>query len=869
MNFALALLIVAIQPEAPIGIRYPAATEIFRCNFDASWDANFDGWPDRWTRRQGPGFPHYVEMTIQEDSNLGSDRCLEVRLDGGGAVAYSPPIPIGHRYSYVLEGRLKTSGLEHDRTFFSLTLLNEKQGRLERFTSEPVRDAAQWEKVRLGPVLPSSEDVCWAVIGLHLEPGERADLKGSASFSDLWLGRLPRMELELDRPHHLYHDCHRIQVVCTTSGFSEHNPTIRLLLEDALGNRVAEAKPPLQIQEEEDAEASLAGREGKETLPPMGKASWQPPAPGPGFYRLWASLESGETVVFRQSVALVIIQPDSVPVGGEFGWTFPRGTGPLDLHELRQLVTQAGVNWVKFPLWYDENTGDDEVARLIGFAERLSAQGIKLVGLLNEPPDSLRKRYESRGPLSAAEIFSPDPEVWYPSLELVMMRLATQVRWWQLGADDDTSYVGYSELSKKLRQVKTQLDRIGQDVNLGIGWGWMNRLPDTLDAPWRFVSLSSRPPLSSQELAAYLKITRRPNLDRWVVLEPLSAKQYPVRVRAEDLVRRMVSATIHGAEAVFVPDPFDPQCGLMSPDGTPGELLLPWRTTALMLAGAEYLGSIQLPGGSPNQVFAREGTVTMLVWNPRPTREILYLGETVKQVDLWSRSRAPEMIGDEHVIEVGPLPVFVTGLNLEVTRWRQAFSLAADRIPSVFGRQHPNAARMANRFRLGVAGSVRLVGPEIWSLSPSGAEFRLAEGEAFQFPFQMSLPYNATSGRHPVRAEFQIQADRLYRFSVYRTIEVGLGDVYLQCTTVLNGQGELEVEQWLINETSEPVSFRCELFAPDRRRLKIDAAAQGRSRDVQVYHLRDGKQLVGKTLWLRAAEIGGKRTLNYRFRAEP
>ena len=74
---------------------------------------------------------------------------------------------------------------------------------------------------------------------------------------------------------------------------------------------------------------------------------------------------------------------------------------------------------------------------------------------------------------------------------------------------------------------------------------------------------------------------------------------------------------------------------------------------------------------------------------------------------------------------------------------------------------------------------------------------------------------------------------------------------------------------FLSNEDSKkPISFRCELFAPDRRRRKTEVVGLGQGRDVRTYRLPDGEQLIGKTLWLRAVEIGGPRILNYRFVAE-
>ena len=159
VNVLLPLLIVAITPDAPpIEARYPEAVTVFHCTFDASWDKNFDQWPDAWTRRRGRGFPHYVRIKINPQPSPQGDRCLRIELDGGGAVAYSPPIQVDPLFGYVLEGYLKTEGLNHDRAYFSVTLLDEQRQRLETFYSRKVRQTPGWQKLRLGPIAPGSGD---------------------------------------------------------------------------------------------------------------------------------------------------------------------------------------------------------------------------------------------------------------------------------------------------------------------------------------------------------------------------------------------------------------------------------------------------------------------------------------------------------------------------------------------------------------------------------------------------------------------------------------------------------------------------------------------------------------------------------------
>ena len=66
----LALLILAAQPSGDMGAKYTEAVEIYACDFGEASDLNFDSWPDRWTRRRGKDFPHYVKIGIKSASPM-------------------------------------------------------------------------------------------------------------------------------------------------------------------------------------------------------------------------------------------------------------------------------------------------------------------------------------------------------------------------------------------------------------------------------------------------------------------------------------------------------------------------------------------------------------------------------------------------------------------------------------------------------------------------------------------------------------------------------------------------------------------------------------------------------------------------------
>ena len=406
---------------------------------------------------------------------------------------------------------------------------------------------------------------------------------------------------------------------------------------------------------------------------------------------------------------------------------------------------------------------------------------------------------------------------------------------------------------------------------MGIAWRSIDETPDAQAPPWAFLSYVAEPPLTAKELRTYLARDRDNPARRWVVLDPLSAREYDLETRSKDLVLRMLAAKMESVDGIFIPDPFDPEHGLMNSEGTPNELLLVWRTTAQMISGAEHMGSVTLPNGSKNRIFVRGDDAVMVVWNDEPTVETIYLGEDVEQLDLWGRELSVGQDRDgpfvRQRIEVGRLPTFVTGVNPLVASWRRGFEFETQRLASIFGREQTAIYRFRNTFDQGVGGTVLLETPIVKDIKSAETKFKLAADEQQRLSFRVVLGVDVNSGSQPVRADFSITADRSYRFSAYRTIEVGLGDVEVNLSSQLDEDGNLIVEQVLINKTAQFVSFNCLLIAPDRKRQRRSVYNLGRGRTENTFVFPDGQELIGSKLWLRAEEIGGARVLNHHITA--
>ncbi|WP_146117807.1 MULTISPECIES: hypothetical protein [Pirellulaceae] len=874
------LIVAADWKDTPIDQRHPEAVELFHCDFEEDSDLNYDLWPDQWTRRTGPGYPRYVDIEITDQEPGEGKRALVMKLDGGSATAYSPPIAIRDIFSYVLEARIKTKGLKYDKAYISLTFFDSNQQPVETYYSEKFRETGDWLKIRIGPIAPENSGLELAVIGLHIGPENEVDedLTGEVLFDDIWFARLPKMTLETADGGFCYYNDQPIEVNCKVSGILERDPTIIFELVDVGRQNLARHESRLDakvVARKAEKISELFGKKAHQDkdwdVGYAGDINWTPPITENGYYEVRATMMGSSGLMHRRVMTMAVVSRDVSPEGGEFGWTLPDGEKPLDFQRMFDLLVTGGVSWVKFPVWYADN--DLERANNIArFAERLHKHHINMVAVIDKPPADIRNLFGEQETMLVANVFS-EPLLWRPYIEPILTRLSLTVHYWQLGADNDVSFVGYRNLDEKLRQIRQEIRISGQDIILGIPWRWMAAPPSEAKPPFDFLAFSVLPasgeidgllPMTKDELGTYLDKSMG-QTTRFATVFPLPRSKYSTEERARDLVEKMVAAKIHRVDAAFMTMPFDREYGLMNEDGSPSELLLPWRTTARLISGREYLGQIQLPGGSPNHVFSRNGRTVMLVWNSREVTETLYLGDDVKIIDLWGRESTPEQDGKKQIIPVGPIPQFLIGLNDGVAKMRLAFKFDPARLESDFGRTQRIEATVKNTFPTAVSGVARLISPDVWNVNPGILRFKLTRGGEIKSPYKILLRADASSGMQPVRIDFQISADKEYEFSVYRDIQVGSGMMQVESTTEYDEEtGDLIIEATVHNLQEELISFDCLLYAAGRKQMRQRIMNFGLGRTTLVYRIPEGKDLMGTTILLRLREIGGTRVFNHR-----
>ncbi len=623
--------------------------------------------------------------------------------------------------------------------------------------------------------------------------------------------------------------------------------------------------------------------------------TWRPPIADYGFYQVRVEMWSSETntsIDDEECTIAVVGKNLGESETGEFGWTLPdpRQTRLYDgklFDVLEELLPLTGINWVKVPAWFEPNDVT-HADRLVRFADLLGAKNIETVGIMLDPAAEASPEAPVSENWPIAGVFQGDAANWLEKYDHVMARLSLRIRWWQLGDDFDTSFVGYNDVAGRITDIQRRLFRFGQDVKLGLGWGWNQPATEDLKS-WEFEQLSARPALTAAQLEERMA-SRTPGGRRWVLIDP-SAKadenspeepQHDDRVR--ELVLQMVTAKVSGAEGIFISNPFSGTTGIMNSDGAPGELLLPWRTTAQLLAGAVYLGELQLPQGSKNRVFRRtDGQVVMVIWSSVPGEELLTCGSSLEQINVWGKRKKLKDQDSGVTIPVGNIPTFVVGLNEAITRWSMAVKFEEENLPSVFDVEHPLTLQIKNTFGPGIGGiggTVRLFVPDQIKLRQQGelektdswevtglAEFRIKPHDSHRTAFGVKLK-NAAYGQQPVRIDFEVEADQPYKFSVWRNVSIGLGDISIKIETELDSQGRLVVHQRMANQAAQPVNFECQLTNPLRRRKRMQVFELGAEGDKKTYMYSKGAELIGQEFTLKLVEINGSRVLIHRFVAE-
>lgn len=876
--------------------------------------------------RQFPAVPELAPLPPSIADYI-VDRCLEIRLDGGQARVLTTQLPTSSTYQYRFSVDIHTDRIVHDQVFAEVLFSDAEGNELRSIKTPSVTKTNGWQTVTIEKLVPP-HGATGMRVAMNVASGEDGleDIRGQVSFDNIIFRQFPQMKIASNHRFGVYRKGESVTTITRLLGLPSETADIRLRLLDHDGNELRttlermvngrlinkQALGVEALQTDAIDEPLIAPEDGLE-LP------WVLDGLTPGFYRVTAALENQFGASLANQTSLVVIDrltddsrewspeveasdqdnlanPSASLYGDStgsldpvpFGWTLSKNLmqqhqdGGLPDKQVASWLRDVGVGWVKMPVWFEsDNTSAADAAGSLAF--RMQNHDIHPVGLLDEPPESSIEHYRlrDRGETGAAAYFH-DPVIWKSQLETIMNRMTFRIRKWQLGRDDDYSFQSRSDLASKINGIASELQGFGQPLEVAISWPWMDVPPRVTGESWRAVNRSIDRPLAAEELDATLDLEKEyrqestasiSDTKTWMTINPLSRQQYRRDDRITDLILRMATVRGHDVEAAFVAKPMSTDSAMVTADGHPDELLLPWRTASTLLGRSRNIGSLRLRKRSNNIVFRGDQVSVLLVWATSPQTERLFLGDDVYEVDVWGRRSpvATEQVDGRlvHRIEVGTLPKFIVGIDPALAEFRMSVAVDRKRIDALLGREQPIAIRYSNPVPQSLDGKISLKTPSQWRVTPKSQDWQLNPSEASQSEFSVVLGNNATIGNYPLPIDFRFNTMPPTNIRVYRELDVGPEGFDLIVSTRLVGD-RLQVKIQMTNNTGRSANFDCLLFAGSDRQYerRILVLGPGETTERNVDWPRGG-ELIGTRLLLRAIEQDGDRVINHAFDVVP
>ena len=140
----------------------------------------------------------------------------------------------------------------------------------------------------------------------------------------------------------------------------------------------------------------------------------------------------------------------------------------------------------------------------------------------------------------------------------------------------------------------------------------------------------------------------------------------------------------------------------------------------------------------------------------------------------------PAPAAQTQIIEVGdPIPLIIRNCAPNIRAVEIGGEIREGKcIPSEFG-QHEDALVVSNTFPQGVSGKAVVHFPPGWEIEPPQISLQAAAGETIRLPLLLTFPPDASLGELRPSIDFDIAADRPYKFSMFLPYHLGLGDVDL------------------------------------------------------------------------------------------
>lgn len=839
--------------------------------------------------------------------------CLEIRMDGGAAQVDGPSIPVVPEQAYRLTGNVSCELLDPFEVKISVVWLTASGEEISEVSSPSIETTSGWQTISLNSLESIPRDSKFAKIRLHVLPKSKKSLFGTIRFDSIQLNRIPRLDLQMIPKNRIVEEGESILLRCTLDAHDHESSNIGLTVVDHDGTVVWNSRAHTETLIERNS-AIENGQSDQQAKTSYARTSsrileWKVPLLQSGFYRFHVATSAESSIRFAKSTTAIAYAKNSSPklntiANRKIGWSLPTAGIEIPLDELPQILSFASVGRIKVSIWLVMFKSSTQ-RPLEWLTESIATRNIDCSGVISAEPawrrldrtledeasanDRLIKHDDSK---TNNRIRSADPtdknatdveasehlaEIFEnpKSLDTIFQPLWTKASLllnnYQVGWDDDLSLSQNGKWRDVLTKLSLQVRRFAPESQLIAPWDMLDDPAAMENAKPRLVNrlmLVSTSSLTGDELTRFNQ-NAGPNLvGSWVSMDPIDSYTYSMEDRLRDLVQRSIAIHASRLETGWISNPCSASIRILDAKGGPEDLLLPIRTLSQTLDNAEDFFSF--PVDQPfveNAVFRSGSSEHMILWAYQPQWIDAQWGDHWLAFDIWGRPvpiRNDEKSSiNSKQVQIGRWPVIVKNVDSEVIKWQVDVRVENPIIENRIGQSDPILVSIKNPSNKTMNGNLAILAANIFQGGLASKEFSIEPHSQKTISVPVTLRRDVSKSSEPVEIVIDLATQPVTKFSVRRTLSLGLKNFQLETQTRLDDRGRLVIEMEMTNTSGQPSTFDCTLHIPDRPRERIQIINLGErvTRSIVIPY---SPAYRGQTLLIRCEEIGTGRILNQR-----
>ncbi|MBB48535.1 MAG: hypothetical protein CMJ33_08335 [Phycisphaerae bacterium] len=689
-----------------------------------------------------PGFPPFGSVGVDDSVSFSGDWSLGFDVDGASIAVAVPTarIPIYPQSEYEVRVRVRTSGLA--RAGASLVVrLHDLDGREIPGTkreSVPVRTSGGWTMLSVRPPtdVESAADLTFE---LHLKQDDRPDLSGKVWFDEIEVWQLPRMSLGAD----------------PISGVTRlpERPTLNASLNDLATGTLTAVLSVFDIDGALRSQRRELISRGRTTL------SLDFDDLPAGWYRGRLSLFDGETLLASQDQAIAMLPEsnrssvtyEAPHFGVSFSESFDKASGAR-----LELASVLRPDYVSVPVWQRGRPArlDTERSRGIDtFIDILHASGIEPVFELSGLPSDLTMENPRRpGDDDVLEMIGRGDPTVLDLLSTWMAQYGDEVSRWRIDSPDQVN----------ARQIDSALAEIDERTRTFVAGPVLELDGEILDArsrsttrvfetefvPIRILDETFKGPVRDGDASGLL------------VIDSGDPRQND-RLRATRVARDLVEAWARGAEYLELADPWNRTGGDVRLKGLDASGYV-FHAIASRLSARGPQIPVPLGRGLNAYLLKGDDQTPMIVAWATEDAATMELSSDFGPVRITSIDGTGASLPDadgSRVIQLDDAPVFLTGFNRKIARFRAEASMNPEFIEASTG-VHECSFSLHNPWSEAIEVRLRPVGPANFRFQPMSRKVTIQPGAQELVAFEYTFPRTQVDGPLDLRLNAEIIGPR-------------------------------------------------------------------------------------------------------------